>query len=101
SDTRAMLSVSGGDGGLFDADSVQTDLGTGFALSTNVLGNNQVMIGGAFGQNANVGEGAMALSAVYSRNQSGQIQQTPEVTFTISQLGTLGIPFSGQGASVT
>ncbi len=46
SGTRAMLSMSGGDGGLIDSDSALADFGTGFALSTNIFGKNQVQVGG-------------------------------------------------------
>lgn len=48
SDTRAMLSVVGGDGGVIDSDSVVGDLGTGFSLTTNFLGRNQLQLAGSF-----------------------------------------------------
>ncbi len=57
SGTHAMLSMSGGDGGLIDSDSTLADFGTGFALSTNILGKNQVQVGGAFGQSPNLRAG--------------------------------------------
>ncbi len=52
SGTHAMVSLSGGDGGLIDSDSAQGDFGTGFAVSTNLFGKNQLQVGGTFGQNA-------------------------------------------------
>jgi hypothetical protein len=90
SGTHAMLSVSGGDGGLVDTESTQGDFGTGFALSTNVFGKNQIEIGGTFGQNGTSGPAAMGLCAIYSRNQSGVFAATPEVTLTVSQVGVIG-----------
>ncbi len=88
SGTRAMLSLSGGDGGLIDTDSGLGDFGTGFVLSTNILGKNQVQVGGTFGQAANLGPAAIALCAIYSRNDNTAFGQPPEVTFTMSQMGT-------------
>jgi len=88
SGTHAMLSINGGDGGLIDSDSAQADMGTGFVVSTNVLGKNQVQVGGAFGQG--FGPSAMGLCAIYSRNDNGGFGEPPEVTLTISQFGILG-----------
>lgn len=86
--THAMLTVSGGDSGLIDSDSTQGgDLGTGFILSTNVLGKNQLELGGTVGQEGPLG---MALCAIYSRSDSAGIAEYPEVTFTVSQLGLSG-----------
>lgn len=90
SGTHAMLSLSGGDGGLVDFDSPQGDLGTGFALSTNVMGKNQVQLGGTFGQNAGPGPAAMGICAIYSRSANGGFGEPPEVTLTVSQLGRMG-----------
>ncbi len=94
SGTHAMLSLSGGDAGLIDSDSAQTDLGTGFVLSTNLLGKNQLQVGGTFGQ-GNFGPGAMGLCAIYSRSENGGFGEPPEVTLTISQLGLTGPQPSG------
>ncbi len=90
SGTHAMLSLSGGDGGLIDSDSTQGDLGTGFALSTNVMGKNQVQLAGTFGQNTNSGPSALGLCAIYSRDANGGFGEPPEVTLTVAQLGRLG-----------
>lgn len=95
SGTHAMLSVSGGDGGLVDTDSTQADFGTGFALSTSLFGKNQIQVGGTFGQNGNPGPAAMGLCAIYSRNQNNPFAATPEVTLTMSQLGALGPTMPG------
>jgi hypothetical protein len=88
SETHAMLSVSGGDGGVADADSSSGDVGTGFALSTNFLGKNQLQVSGSLGQNAAVlGPPAMALGVVYSRNEDGLLGRPPEVTLSLAQVG--------------
>lgn len=97
SGTHAMLSINGGDGGLIDSDSTQADLGTGFVVSTNVLGKNQLQVGGAFGQG--VGPSAMGLCAIYSRDDNGGFGEPPEVTVTISQLGVLGPQVPGSSAA--
>ncbi|MGH9583725.1 MAG: carboxypeptidase-like regulatory domain-containing protein, partial [Bryobacteraceae bacterium] len=89
SGTHAMLSISGGDTGLIDADSLQGDMGTGFILSTNVLGKNQVQVGGTYGQSANFGPAAMGLCAIYSREGSG-FGEPPEIALTVSQFGLSG-----------
>ncbi len=93
SETRAMLMVSGGDGGTVDSDSIQGDLGTGFAVSTNVLGKSQLEIGGSLGQNANVGPAALGLFAIY-RGASGSAAR-PEITLSYTQLGLLAPQFAG------
>jgi hypothetical protein len=97
SGTHAMVSVSGGDGGLIDSDSAGTDLGTGFALSTNVMGKNQVQLAGTYGQSGLAGPSAMGLCAIYSRNaDAGLLSNPPEITLTVSQLGRIG-PQSATG----
>jgi Carboxypeptidase regulatory-like domain len=97
SGTHAMLSINGGDGGLIDSDSAQADLGTGFVVSTNVLGKNQLQVGGTFGQGS--GPSAMGLCAIYSRSDNGGFGQPPEVTLTVSQLGILGPQVPGSQSS--
>jgi hypothetical protein len=99
SGTHAMLSLSGGDGGLIDSDSAQSDLGTGFALSTNIMGKNQLQVGGSFGQNAGIGLAAMGLCAIYSRDVDGGFGEPPEITFTLSQVSLIGGQLGGQGTS--
>ena len=98
SGTHAMLSINGGDG-LIDSDSTQSDLGTGFVVSTNLLGKNQLQVGGAFGEG--FGPSAMGLCAIYSSSDDGAFGQPPEVTFTVSQLGIVGPQMQGSQASVS
>ena len=95
SETHAMLSLSGGDGGLIDSDQMALDLGTGFALSTNIRSKNQLQVAGSFGQNAELGPAAVALCAVYSRTDAKPVGGPPEVTLTISQIGGIGSPTNG------
>ena len=95
SETHAALSVSGGDGGLIDAGDLGADLGTSFALSTNVLGKNQLQVAGTLGQTAQVGPAAIALCAIYSRTDEGPFASPPEVTFSFTQLGGFGSQLSG------
>lgn len=97
SGTHALLSINGGDGGLIDSDSSAADLGTGFIVSTNVLGKNQLQVGGTFGQG--FGPAAMGLCAIYSRNQDGGFGAPPEVTMTVSQFGVLGAQLPGNQSS--
>ncbi len=95
SETHAMLSVSGGDGGLIDSGDLGADLGTSFALSTNVLGKNQLQVAGTLGQTAQFGAGAIALCAIYSRADDGPFASAPEVTFSFAQLGGIGSQLNG------
>ncbi|MDQ2839973.1 MAG: TonB-dependent receptor [Acidobacteriota bacterium] len=97
SETHAVVSVSGGDGGLLDSDVMGPDLGTAFAVSTNVFGKNQVQVAGTLGENAEFGPAAMALCAIYSRTDDGPLGAPPEVTFTVTQLG--GVSQFGGGAA--
>ena len=97
SGTRAMLSVSGGDGGLIDSDSTQADFGTGFALSTNIFGKNQVQVGGTVGEAIGSAPGAIALAAIYTRSDMGGFGEAPEVTLTMTQLGGMGPQLPGTG----
>jgi Carboxypeptidase regulatory-like domain len=99
SGTHAMLSLSGGDGGLIDFDSAQGDVGTGFALSTNIMGKNQLQVGGSFGQNTSFGPAVMGLCAIYSRDPDSGFGEPPEITFTLSQLSLTGGQLGGQNTA--
>jgi hypothetical protein len=90
SGTHAMVSVSGGDSSLIDSDSAQSDLGTGFILSTNVLGKNQIQVGGNYAAGSMLGPAAMGLCAIYTRAPDGGFLVTPEVTLTVSQFDLMG-----------
>jgi len=99
SDTHAMISVSGGNAGWIDTNSMQSDMGTGFVLSTNILGKNQIQVGGAYGQNPNLGPAAMGLCAIYSRGGENGFGEPPEIALTVSQFGlSSGTPQAGPNA---
>ncbi len=99
SETHALLSISGGDGGLADADSSSGDVGTSFALSTNFLGKNQLQVSGSLGENAAFGPPAVAFGVVYSRNDDGFLARTPEVILSMAQVGGVGLPALAQNPS--
>jgi hypothetical protein len=99
SETHALLSVSGGDGGLADADSSSGDVGTGFALSTNFLGNNQLQVSGHLGENTTLGPPAMAFGVVYNRSSESALAHPPEVILSIAQVGGVGSSVLAQNGS--
>jgi hypothetical protein len=84
-----MVSVSGGDTSIIDTNSGQGDMGTGFVLSTNILGKNLLQLGGNYAQTTAAGPSAIGLVAIYSRDSGGP-QESPEITFSVSQLGLVG-----------
>lgn len=96
--TRAMVSLSGGGGGSLDSELGLPDVGTGFALATNLLGDNELQFGGAFGQNTTLGVPAMGLCAIYRRDDGSGFGAPPEVTLTMSQFGLLGPQQLGSAA---
>ncbi len=95
SDTRAMVAVSGRDGGLIDSDEIGADMGTSFAVSTNVLGNNQLQLAGTVGQNSEMGPAAIALCAIYSRTGDAVFGPPPEITLSVAQVGGIGSQLNG------
>ena len=97
SDTHATLRVNGGDAGVLDSGIAASDLGSIFALSTNVFGKNQVQIAGSLGQSFDFAPSARGLAAVYQRNAENAFVNTPEVTLTVSQFNRFGTPFPGFG----
>lgn len=97
SDTHAMLRLNGGDSGFLDTGSATSDLGSIFALSTNVFGKNQFQIAGSIGQNSDLLPSARGLSAVYQRRADSAFMNTPEVTMAVMQINRFGLPVSGPG----
>lgn len=81
SDTRGLVSLSGGDGGSLTTEAMQSDLGTAFALETSVLGHNQVQLSGNVGYSARSGLPVAGFRTTYHREGDG-----PEVTVTVRQL---------------
>jgi len=96
SDTRAVMSLSGGDTGIIDSDYAAT--GTRFALSTFILGTNQLRVSGTYGQGDGVMPPAISVSAVYSRAEGQGFIGAPELGFSVSQLAFAGgSNLAGQG----
>ncbi len=99
-ETRAMLSLSGGDGGTPDTAAGVGDWGTGFSISTTVLGNSELKVSGSYGDMTTVGPPSLTICGIYSPHQAGYFGRPPEVTVMMSQVGGLGTPFAaGQNAS--
>lgn len=101
SGTHALVSVSGGDGGLIDTEKMGNDFGTAVALSTNVLENNQLQVAGRFGQNLEPGLNAVALCAIYSRTSGGSFAAPPEVTLTVAQVSGISSQYGGSPSGNT
>jgi len=99
-ETRAMLSLSGGDGGTPDTAATLGDWGTGFAISTTVLGKSELKVSGSYGDMTTVGPPSATICAIYSPHQQGYFGRPPEITVMMSQVAGLGIPLTaGQNAS--
>ncbi len=96
SGTRMLVGISGGDAGLMESGSGTADVGTQFALSTNVYGKNELQLAGKLGQNTtDAGSNNFALCAIYSPGRSLGLANAPEVSLTISQVRMLPV---AQGA---
>ena len=81
SDTRGLFNVSAGDGGSNGDLTMQSDLGTAFALATSVFGRNQLQVSGNVGHATRTGLPIASLRTSYSNTAGG-----PEVTLTMRQL---------------
>jgi hypothetical protein len=97
SDTHAMVRLNGGDAGILDPGVAVSDLGSIFALSTNVLGKNQVQIAGSLGESTDLAPSVRGLAAVYQRNAENAFMNAPEVTLTVSQFSRFGTSLPGLG----
>ena len=97
SDTHAMLRLNGGDAGMLDGGTALSDLGSIFALSTNVYGKNQLQVAGSLGQGTDLMPSARGLAAVYMRHSDNPFMNAPEVTLTLMQFSRFGMPSSGPG----
>lgn len=70
SETRGILSVSGGDAPATGVAN-QADLGAAFALATSVLGNNKLELSGNLGMGSSTGAPVTAFRTRYSRGSDG------------------------------
>jgi hypothetical protein len=83
SDTRGILKVSAGEGGLLTSVGNQADLGTAFALATSLYGNNLLQVSGNVGYGSATGAPTAAFRTSYSRSMAGA---NPEFSLTMRQL---------------
>ena len=81
SDTRGLLRVSAGDAGSLADLTTQSDLGTGFAVATSILGKSQLQVSGNVGHTARIGLPAASLRTSYSYEGVG-----PEIEVTVRQI---------------
>jgi hypothetical protein len=100
SDTRGMLRVSAGDGPIASNVTNEADMGTAFALSTSLYGNNLLQVSGNLGYGSQTGVPAAAFRTSYSRSFAGG---NPEVSLTMRQLflpARLGPALAGNDAAL-
>jgi hypothetical protein len=83
SDTRGILKVSAGEGGVLTSIGNEADLGTAFAVATSLYGNNVLQVSGNVGYGSQTGVPTAAFRTSYSRNVAGG---APEVSLTMRQL---------------
>ncbi len=98
SETRGMLSVSGGDAPATGVAN-QADLGAAFALATSVLGNNKLELSGNLGVGSSTGAPVAAFRTRYSRGPDGE---GPKVALTVREIympGRLTSALSGTSVS--
>jgi hypothetical protein len=81
SETRGVVKVSAGDAGSLGGSTSQSDLGTAFALTTSLLGRNQLQVSGNVGYSAHAGTPAAGFRTTFSREGFG-----PEVSVTMQQI---------------
>jgi hypothetical protein len=100
SDTRGILRLSAGEGGMATGVANQADMGTAFALATSLFGSNNLQVSGNVGYGSQTGVPAAAFRTSYSRNMMGG---SPEVSLTMRQLflpGRLATALSGSENSL-
>lgn len=100
SDTRGILKVSAGEGGLLGSIGNEADLGTAFALATSLWGNNLLQVSGNVGYGSQTGVPTAAFRTSYSRNVLGG---SPEVSLTMRQLflpARLGAAMAGSESAL-
>jgi len=83
SDTRGLVLFSAGDGSLVSGFGSSADMGTAFAVTTSLYGNNQLQFSGNVGYGAQSGMPSAAFRTTYSRDMGGD---SPEIAVTMRQL---------------
>ncbi len=84
SNTRGLLNVSAGEGGVFSAGGNQPDLGTAFALATSLFGANHLEFSGNVGYASASGIPTAGFRTSYSRDTGGG--PGPQVNLTMRQI---------------
>jgi len=81
SDTRGVVTLSGGDAGTLSGSTDQQDLGTAFALATSLFGRNQLQVSGNVGYSLHSGVPMAGFRTTYRQDGIG-----PEVSVTMRQI---------------
>lgn len=95
SDTRGILRLSAGEGGMASGVANQADMGTAFALATSIYGSNTLQVSGNVGYGSQSGVPSAAFRTSYTRDVMGG---SPQVSLTMRQLflpGRLATAMSG------
>jgi Carboxypeptidase regulatory-like domain len=91
SSTRGVLSVGGGDPS-FTQVGLPQDMGTAFAVSTDLYGKHALQLSGSFGQSVRSGSPIAAMRATYSPGTPLEVISSPEITVSMQQLS---LPLTG------
>ncbi len=100
SDTRGIVKVSAGDGGLSTGIGNEASLGTAFALATSLYGNSMLQVSGNVGYGSQSGAPTASFRTSYSRDLG---LGSPEVSLTMRQLfmpARLGAAITGNDAAL-
>ena len=91
SSTRGIVSLGGGDGS-FTQVGLPEDMGTAFAVSTDLYGKHALQLSGSFGQSIRSGAPVSAIRATYAPGAPLDIISSPEITVSMQQLS---LPLTG------
>lgn len=95
SDTRGLLLFAAGDGSLVSGFGTSADMGTAFAVTTSILGSNEIQFSGNVGYGSQSGIPSAAFRTSYRRSGDNS---SPEVSVTMRQLflpGRMGAAIFG------
>ncbi len=91
SSTRGILSLGGGDGTISQV-GLPEDMGTAFAISTDLYGKHSLQVSGSFGQSVRSGAPIAAMRATYAPGAPLDMIASPEITVSMQQLS---LPLTG------
>lgn len=86
SNTRGILSVSAGDSGSLASDNYTSDLGTAFAIATNLYGKNQIEFSGNIGYAPSSGSPTAGFRTSFTRREKDGTSLSPEFTLSVRQV---------------